>query len=245
VEWLDVLAKRGVRHIRFDDELFILSPERVERLCDMIIATGYKFNFWVYGRVDTIRESLLSKLKQAGFNWICLGIESANDAVRRNVNKKIRSDVHTIVKQIQAHDIYVHGNFMFGLPEDTRETMEETLQLAVDLNCEFINFYSVMPLPGSQLYGQACSAGTTPPTWGAFSQFSFDTQPLPTHHLPAREVLAFRDEAFLRYCENPKYLQFLERRFGSKVLGHVERMLTIKLERRLTQPAQPIGKGAE
>ncbi|MBI5741896.1 MAG: B12-binding domain-containing radical SAM protein [Nitrospirae bacterium] len=238
MSWIDTLVNRyGVRNIRLDDELFLLSPARIERFCDLITERGYDLNFWVYGRVDTIRESLLKKLKKAGVNWICLGIESANEKVRQDVNKNIRRDVKHTVQMIQSHDIYVLGNYMFGLPEDNMDTMRETLEQAMDLNCEFVNFYTVMAFPGSGLYETACgNKWGLPESWGGFSQHGYDTQPLPTKYLPAGDVLKFRDEAFYKYYSNPEYQGMIGNKFGGRVKRHIEKMLDIKIRRRLIEP---------
>lgn len=235
VSWIDTLVNDyGIRNIRLEDELFILSPKRVELFCDMIIGRGYDLNFWAYGRVDTIKIRLLKKLKQAGVNWICLGIEAANAAVRNDVNKNIRVDIKEVVRQIQRHDIAVLGNYMLGLPEDTAETMEQTLQLALDLNCEYANFYSVMAFPGSQLYETAMKNNLQlSDRWEGYAQLAHDTQPLPTRHVSAGEVLHFRDQAFRRYFENPRYLNMVQSRFGLKVTDHIAQMLEITLEREL------------
>ena len=71
VGWIEELCHTyKVKNIRFEDELFILSPERVERFCDLMIEKDLGVNIWAYGRVDTIPERLLEKLKKAGVNWI-------------------------------------------------------------------------------------------------------------------------------------------------------------------------------
>lgn len=234
VSWIDELVnKYKVRNIRFDDELFILSPKRVEKFCDAVIERDYSLNIWVYGRVDTIEEPLLKKLKNSGVSWICLGIESGSERVRNSVNKNIKKDVTETVKMIQANGIYVLGNYMFGLPEDDFSTMEETLKLAMDLNCEFANFYSVMPYPGSKLHEWASKHGYLPERWESFSQHGFKTQPLPTKHLSAKEVLKFRDEAFYKYHKNPVYLEMIGKRFGKKVKEHIEKMVSVKIKRDL------------
>ncbi|MBU0477592.1 B12-binding domain-containing radical SAM protein [bacterium] len=235
--WIDTLVNRyKVKSIRFDDELLILSSKRMERFCDMLIERSYDLNLFAYGRVDTIQEKLLGKLKKAGVNWICLGIESANEKVRAGVNKKIKKDIKEVVRMIQSNNINVLGNYMFGLPDDNLETMEETLQLAMELNCEFANFYSVMAYPGSALYEWASNKnGYLPKSWGAFSQHSYETQPLPTKYLPAKDVLKFRDEAYLRYFENPRYLKHAKDKFGQKVESHIQKMTQIKLKRKLLE----------
>lgn len=235
--WIDILVnKYRVRNIRFDDELFILSPSRVERFCDLMIERGYDLNIFAYGRVDTIKDSLLQKLKKAGVNWICLGIEAANERVREGVNKKIKKDIKEVVRMIQANGINVLGNYMFGLPEDSIDTMKQTLQLAMELNCEFANFYTVMAYPGSALYEWASNnEGYLTETWEGFSQHSYKTQPLPTKYLAAEDVLKFRDEAYLRYFTNPQYLRYVQERFGQKVQSHIQKMTQIRLKRKLLE----------
>ncbi len=238
VSWIDVLVERfGVKNIRIADELFILSPERIERLCDMIIERGYDLNIWAYGRVDTIRESLLGRLKKAGINWICLGIESGNRMVRAGVNKRIGTDIISTVRLLQAYDIYVVGNYMFGLPEDNMETMEETFRLAQELNCEFANFYTVMAYPGSELYRWASEKdGYLPENWSGFSQLGYETKPLPTKYLSDKEVLRFRDDAFIRYYSNERYLNMIGERFGERVRHYIIKMLDTRLKRRILEP---------
>lgn len=242
--WIDTAVTRyKVRNIRFEDELFILSPQRVERICDMIIERGYDLNLWAYGRVDTIHAPLLKKLKKAGMNWLCLGIESGNERVRGDVNKHIKGDIRGVVDAVRAHDIYVLGNYMFGLPEDDMSTMEETLALAMELNCEFANFYTVMPYPGSKFYAAAEKAGTLPPSWEAYSQHGYETTPMPTRHLTAAQVLDFRDRAFVKYHSNEKYLAMIKGRFGAPVRAHIEKLLTMKVRRRILEETHaPEGK---
>ena len=88
--------------------------------------------------------------------------------------------------------------------------MEETMQLAIDLNCEFINFYCAMAYPGSRLYDIAVAENwELPPAWHAFSQHGYEMLPLPTRTLSAAEVLRFRDDAFHRYFANPTYLDMI------------------------------------
>jgi radical SAM superfamily enzyme YgiQ (UPF0313 family) len=247
LSWIDILVgKYSIRTIRFDDELFILSPKRVERFCDMVIERGYDLNFWVYGRVDTVKDNLLKKMKRAGINWICLGIESANERVRKGVNKEIKRDIKDVVRQIQANDIYVLGNYMFGLPEDDIDTMQETSDLAMDLNCEFVNFYTVMAFPGSALYNEVLSQqGKIAYGWESFSQHSFNTQPMPTRFLSPAKVLTFRDKTFNIYNSNEKYLSMIDEKFGKKVRGHIERMLAIKIKRRLISDTEKVSGAIE
>ena len=229
----------GVRNIKIADEMFVLNEKHVMGICDGIIERGLDLNIWAYARVDTVKERYLDKLKRAGFNWLALGIESASKHVRDGVEKgRFGSEqIVEVVKAIQAADINVIGNYIFGLPDDDHASMQQTLDLALELNCEFANFYSAMAYPGSRLYEMAIENGwPLPATWSGFSQHAVDTLPLPTEHISAGEVLRFRDEAFQTYYRNPAYLELVQRKFGPETAEHIRRMAEHTLVRKYAAP---------
>jgi radical SAM superfamily enzyme YgiQ (UPF0313 family) len=223
----------GVRNVKFADEMFVLNKRHVEGICDEIIRRGLDLNIWAYARVDTVKEGMLPKLKQAGFNWLAFGIEAANAKVREDVQKGFdQDDIFETLRKVWDHGIYVIGNYIFGLPEDNYDTMQETLNLAMRLNCEFANFYSAMAYPGSPLYMTAvANSWQLPDTWAGYSQHAVDTLPLPTKYLSGAEVLRFRDKAFRTYYENPEYLAMIERKFGIETVEHLRAMTSRTLER--------------
>ncbi len=231
---IDTLVRQyGVRNIKFADEMFVLHPKHVLAICDGIIERGYDLNIWAYARVDTVRDEMVDKLKRAGFDWLAFGIEAANARVRDDVQKGFGEElIFKTLEKVRAADIYVIGNYIFGLPEDDHQTMQQTLDLALDLNCEFSNFYSAMAYPGSKLYQVALQEGwPLPSTWSGYSQHSVDSLPLPTKHLSAGEVLEFRDRAFQVYFNSPRYLRMIEQKFGAETAQHIREMTVHKLVR--------------
>ena len=234
IKELDILVNTyGVRNIKFADEMFVLNPRHVTGICDLIIERGYDLNIWAYARVDTVKDAMLDKLKRAGFHWLAFGIEAANEGVLADVDKRYRVDeVYETIRKVKAAGINIIGNYIFGLPEDTTQTMAATLRLAVDLKCEFANFYSAMAYPGSPLHEQAVRQGwRLPDTWSGYSQHAVDTLPLPTRHLSASEVLRFRDRAFTTYFTDPNYLNLIQQKFGDDTVSHIENMTSHRLER--------------
>jgi len=232
---IDTLVREyGVRNLKVADEMFVLHPKHVLGICDAIIDRGYDLNIWAYARVDTVRESMIDKLRRAGFRWLALGIEAASEHVRDEVHKGFgQAEIRRTIFALRAAGIRVIGNFIFGLPEDDAATMQATLDLALDLECDFVNFYSTMAYPGSPLYKTAVEHGwALPESWSGYSQHSIDTLPLPTKHLPARDVLRFRDQAFQRYFSDERVLTFMAERFGVANTDHIRDMTAKKLERR-------------
>ena len=224
----------GVRNIKIADEMFVLNMKHVHGICDLLIERGYDLNIWAYARVDTIRgEETVDKLQRAGFNWLAFGIESASERVRDDVDKGFdQEDILRTIENVRAAGINVIANYIFGLPEDDLATMQATLDLAFDLNCEFGNFYCAMAYPGSQLYNAATRAGwLLPKQWSGYSQHAVDTLPLPTKYLSASEVLRFRDQAFQVYFSSPKYLAMVTQKFGPETAQHIRDMASHKLVR--------------
>jgi radical SAM superfamily enzyme YgiQ (UPF0313 family) len=223
----------GIRNIKFADEMFVLNPRHVEGVCDEIIARKLDLNIWAYARVDTVRDNMLDKLLRAGFHWLAFGVEAASERVRVDVQKGFdQKDIFKTINHVREAGIYVIANYIFGLPEDDLQTMQETLDMALDLNAEFANFYCAMAYPGSHLYTVALQESwPLPNTWTGYSQHSVDMLPLPTKHIPASEVIRFRDQAFQTYFTSPKYLDMVLKKFGPDTVAHIRDMASHKLER--------------
>jgi radical SAM superfamily enzyme YgiQ (UPF0313 family) len=228
-----------VKTFKIIDEMFVLNQKHVMDICDGIIALGYsgELNFWAYSRIDTIKPGMLEKMRQAGIQWLHLGIESGSQDVRNGSKKQLRAhDIKQVVAAVQKANINVMGNYIFGLPGDTMETMGETLALAKELNCEFANFYSAMAYPGSPLYHQAVKNGLPlPESWEGYSQHSYECHPLPTETLKAAEILKYRDDAFHDYFAQPRYLDMITQRFGWQTRQRIEEMTQHRLRRRIVE----------
>jgi radical SAM superfamily enzyme YgiQ (UPF0313 family) len=234
IKEFDVLHKMGIKNIKIADEMFVLNKKHFLKICELIIERGYDFNIWAYSRIDTVKEEYLETLKKAGVNWLALGIESGNRKVRLEVTKGkfTEVDIHDIVKKIQEHGISVVGNFIFGLPNDTLETMQETYELAKELKCEWTSMYSAMAYPGSALYLQF-DKKDLPKTYTGYSQHSYDCKPIPTESLSSAEVLKFRDDSFNNLYRDKEYIDFLKKRFGQDTIDELNKILKTKLKREL------------
>ena len=146
-----LVTRYGVRNIKIADEMFVLNRNHVHTICDQIIERGYDLNIWAYARVDTVQdEETLEKLRRAGLSWLAFGIEAGSDRVRDDVHKGFERDrIFSTLEKVRRCGINIGANYIFGLPEDDLETMQATLDLALDLNGELANFYCAMAYPGS------------------------------------------------------------------------------------------------
>jgi radical SAM superfamily enzyme YgiQ (UPF0313 family) len=230
------LAAYGVETVRLSDEMFFLKQSHFEPLLTNLFDRKLPLRMWAYSRIDTVQEKHLELFKKAGVNWLALGIEAANQNIRLEITKgKFQNtNIRDVVKKIESANINIIANYILGFPDDNMETMNETLNLALELNSAMVNVYPCQALPGSPLYIQAKKNGLALPEHpNEFAFLSYECKPLPTKYLTPQQILKFRDEFWHRCCSDPRYLQSLETKFGKEARTNMEALTTINLKRKL------------
>lgn len=230
---IDYLVDHGVRNIKFIDEMFVFNKRHMLAIAEGIINRGYDLNIWAYARVDTVNDrGVLDILRRAGITWLALGIESASQEVRDGADKKYgNEEIFEAVKRVESVGMNIIGNYMVGLRGDTPESMQSTLDLALELSTDWHNLYATMAYPGAPDYTCAKERGIllpgdrgVPGGWTAYSHHSYFTLPLPTDELSAAEVLRFREGAWTKLFTDQRWIQKIKSKFGSKAVNHVKKM---------------------
>jgi radical SAM superfamily enzyme YgiQ (UPF0313 family) len=222
--------------------MFFLNKKFFEPLLNLILERGLKLRMWSYSRIDTVQPHYLDLFKKAGIGWLALGVEAGNQTVRQEVSKGSFKEINIrqVARTIRDHDINIIANYIFGFPDDSRETMQQTLDLALELNTETANMYPCQALPGSTLYNVARTNGwALPDSYAGYGFLSYESQPMPTKHCSAAEVLQFRDNAWKRYFGGSEHLSLVESRFGVQARQNVETLAGIKLHRKLLGDQPP------
>ena len=237
IKEIETLVERyNVRNLKIADEMFILKPSHVDGVCDAIIERGYgdKLNIWCYGRVDCTHERYLDKLRRAGVRWIALGIEAASPDVRDGVEKAgyDEEDIFKTCERIRAAGINVMGNFMVGLPSDTEESIERTVDLALAIRPEFINVYAMVTYPGTPLW-DGLPEKKRNYDWKTYGHHSYEYMPTGNDNLSPAKAVWWRDEFFQRYFTDQGYLAMIERKFGLRAVTEIEEMARTPLKRKL------------
>ena len=233
---LILVRDHNISNIKIPDEMFCLNKQHVRSICLELIdhGLGDRLNMWAYARVDTVKDQeMLNLMRRAGFKWLGIGVESASKHVRDGMEKGRfgNEDIAAAIGRVRNAGIHVGANYIFGLPDDTRESCRATLDLACELNTEWANFYCAMAYPGSALHRIAREKGwrlpedPRGPGWIGYSQHAYESLPLPTETLTAEEVIDIRDDAFLTYFSRPEYQDMMHRTFGDRAIEEVERMV--------------------
>ncbi len=151
-----------IKQIDFLDDNLTFNMLKAEQLFDTVIKK--KFNLFINMqngvRADRINEKLVKKMKKAGVFKVSLGVESGDEQVQRKIDKNLDlSKAIEATRLFKKYHIEVYGNFMFGLPTDTAESMQKTIDFAKKMNPNIANFMITIPLPGTDLYQQVKDRG--------------------------------------------------------------------------------------
>jgi radical SAM superfamily enzyme YgiQ (UPF0313 family) len=236
IKQLEILRNYGVTRVRLSDEMFFLNQRYFEPLLNGIIEKELDLHMWSYTRVDTVREKYLELFRNAGIEWLGIGIEAGSREIRREVSKGTFQieDISQVINLIKNYDINIGANYIFGFPDDNLESMQKTLDLSLELKTEFANFYPCQALPGSSLYRKAIEQGwELPDSYAGYAFLSYETKPLPTKYLTAAQVVEFRDTAWQTYFSYEPYLKLVEEKFGLQQRKNVEELSKIKLKRKI------------
>ena len=150
----------GAREIVFFDETFSLSRKRSLALCEAILARGPRVRWNVRTRADLLPDELLQAMAAAGCVSIHVGIEAGSERVRRLMNKKLDlAKSQAALAEAQRLGIETRGYFMLGFPSETRDEMQQTMDLARELPLDWASFSLTTPLPGTGIHADALASG--------------------------------------------------------------------------------------
>ena len=161
VDEMEHLIKNyGTKEIYLFDDTFNLDLKRCEDICDEILRRKINISIRVHARVAPMTMHLLKKMKKAGIWMIYYGVESGNQEVLNDIKKGITLDqVRNAFKMTKEAGIQTFGFFMIGLPKDTRKTIQDTLNFALEIDPEIVTFTVLVPYPGTEAYELAIKEG--------------------------------------------------------------------------------------
>ena len=219
--------------------MFLLNPKYYVPICNLLEERNMddSLRLWAYSRIDTVKNpEILRLVRKSGIKWLCLGIESGDKKIRLEVAKgKFEDvDVKKIVKAVHEAGIDIMANYIYGLPGDTKETIEKTFELNKELCTRAWNTYAAMALPGSELYKNAVKQKIKlPENYEGYSFHSYNSQPLPTETLSAGEILKIRDQKFIEYHTDKNFLIKIKEKFGNNAVNNILDMTSVKIKRKL------------
>jgi hopanoid biosynthesis associated radical SAM protein HpnJ len=146
-----------VKEYFFDDDTLTDNLPRVEALAREIGKLGI---VWSCNAKANVPRDTLKMLKDNGLRLLLVGYESGNQKILHNIKKGMRVDwAKRFTRDCHELGIRIHGTFILGLPGETKETIEETIRFAREINPHTIQVSLAAPYPGTFLYKQAMEQG--------------------------------------------------------------------------------------
>lgn len=150
-----------VKEVVIEDDTFTADKQRVLEICRLLIQKGLNKRIrWMANSRVTLDYETMVQMKIAGCRLLLPGFESGNQTILNNIKKGTKVEqFKPFVDNARKAGMQVHGCFIFGNKGETRETMKETLKVALTLKLDTAQFYPLMPFPGTEAYDWAVSQG--------------------------------------------------------------------------------------
>ena len=193
-----------VREIFFDDDTFTDNLPRAEAIARELGKLGVT---WSCNAKANVPRTTLKVLKDNGLRLLLVGYESGNQQILHNIKKGMRIEVaRQFTKDCHELGIKIHGTFILGLPGESKETIEETIRFATEINPHTLQVSLAAPYPGTFLYDQAVENGWLDAEHAELiDERGVQIAPLHYPHLSHTEIFGSVEEFYKRfYFRAPK-----------------------------------------
>ena len=204
-ELKECVEKYGIKNFLFWSDIFNFDREWTMDLCNKIIESGLKITWSSNTRANTMDDEMAALMYKAGCRLVSIGVESGSQQMLDNIGKKITlDDIRNTVKILKKNKIKIYNYFVIGLPWETEETVEETIKFAIELDSNFISFYTATPLPGTKYFAYAMVNQLAE---GNLDFVSAYYQPVVKSHTLSKErIFELHKQAVKRFYLRPRFI---------------------------------------
>lgn len=207
-EWIS-LNLPHVKEIVIEDDTFTVDKNRVKEICTLLIERGLNKKLrWLCNARVNLDYDTMALMKQAGCHLIIPGIESGSQEILNNIRKGTTLEqVSAYITDAKKAGLKVHACYMVGNKGETKQTMQDTLDLALKLDTDTAQFYPLLPFPGTEAYewakGEDYLAGDY---LDYVKEDGTINSLLNLPELTSEDMVVFCDEARRQYYWRPKYI---------------------------------------
>ncbi len=216
-EFEDLIERFEVKEIHIWDDNFTTLKSRVFQIRDEVRKRhlNIKFAFPNGLRVDFLNEEVLKALKDMGTYSIALGVESGNQHILDRINKNISLEgIRDRFKLARGFGLEIWVFFMIGMPGETKETIQDTIQFAIELDPDIAKFHILTPFPKTEAYEELSKDGLITDT--NFDNYGIHTRPV--HRLPTLsedDLLGWQKKAYRTFYLRPRKILSQVKRLGT------------------------------
>ncbi|MBN2381978.1 radical SAM protein [bacterium] len=192
----------------FEDDTFTVHHHRALEICSEIQRLRPPVTWSVNARADHGDPELFRAMKRAGCRMLLIGYESGDQAILDRIGKRLRvTDARERACEAHQAGLKLHGCFVFGLPGETRETMEKTIDYALSLPLDTVQFSAAVPFPGTHYYEYCQENGLLQALrWDDWLTAGEQTAVVDYPQLSRQDITLKVDEALKRFYFRAGYL---------------------------------------
>jgi radical SAM superfamily enzyme YgiQ (UPF0313 family) len=198
----------GIREVSFSDDVFTFDRRRTEALCGLLAERRLDITWSCSTRANLVSPELLVSMRKAGCVSVGYGIEAGDPEVLARVHKGLSLDkARDAIRWTREAGLESRAFYIFGFPGETRATLQKTLDVALELDADFVIFNLTIPLPGAPLYDEAKSQGLL--LYDGVELYNRADGPHPLIRLEGvseEELARFYRRAYRRYYLRPSYM---------------------------------------
>lgn len=151
LEWVEENLK--VKEVFFEDDTFTINKKRVIDFCKGYRERGLDISWSCNARVDTLDLETMKEMKKANCRFLIVGFESADNGILKNIKKGFTVEkAKEFAKNVKKASLFLHADFIIGLPGETKETIEKTRRFIKEIKPEQLQVSVASPFPGTELY---------------------------------------------------------------------------------------------
>jgi len=215
---LEEIRAMGIRQVHFADWTFAIDKRQAKQILQGMIARDFGFTWSCLSRVDLMDRELMEMLKKSGCDLIEFGVESGNQAMLDRYDKGTTiEEIRQAFRWARELDLATLATFVLGLPGETLETLQQTLDLALEIEPTFCSFNAASPRMGTELRHDMIESGMIADEDAQILDSSRSLPVFSTRELSAEEVQRFRQKAIRSFYLRPSYIAKRVRRMGSVV----------------------------
>ncbi|HNW26671.1 MAG TPA: radical SAM protein, partial [Candidatus Gastranaerophilaceae bacterium] len=174
-------------------------------LCEAIIESGLKITWSSNTRADTADDEMAELMYDSGCRLVSIGVESGSQFILDKIGKKVTiDDIRDTVKIFKRAKIKTYNYFVIGLPWDDEDTIEQTINFAIELDSDFVSFYTATPLPGTRFFRYAKEHNLLEKqnSWAN----AYYEPVVKTHCLSKERIMELHKQAVKRFYLRPMYI---------------------------------------
>jgi hopanoid biosynthesis associated radical SAM protein HpnJ len=193
-----------VKEIFFDDDTFTDFRPRAEEIARGLGKLGVT---WSCNAKANVPYETLRVMKDNGLRLLLVGYESGNDQILHNIRKGLRTDIaRRFTSDCRKLGVTIHGTFILGLPGETVETIQQTIDFAREINPHPIQVSLAAPYPGTELYQQAVANGWLQENQGLnlVNQQGVQLAPISYPNLSAEQIYRSVETFYKRFYFRPR-----------------------------------------